>query len=195
MRHPEDILSFWLKEVEPKEWYIGSEGLDARIRDRFGDTWEEARKGGCGAWLRDPRHALAYVILTDQFPRNMFRGDPRAFVTDTVARRAAKTAIGRAWDLRVAEPGRQFFYMPLMHSESLVDQDRAIRMFLLRMPEGGDQNLLHARAHREIIRRFGRFPYRNAALGRESTAAEAAFVAAGGYPALVREMGEEAAPA
>jgi uncharacterized protein (DUF924 family) len=143
-------------------------------------------------WLTYPSGTLSYIILTDQFPRNMLRGSGEAFATDGIARAAAKMAIDRNWDMRIDEPARQFFYLPLMHSECLADQERCVRLMMTRMPETGDSNLVHARAHREVIRRFGRFPYRNEALARPSHAAEAAFLAAGGYGAMVREMTEAA---
>lgn len=191
-RTPEEVLAFWLDEVGPQGWYAGGEALDAVVRDRFLATWEAAMAGACGLWLTSPRGALAYVVLLDQLPRNMFRGQARAFASDRGARAAAKMAIDRGWDGRIPEPERQFFYLPLMHSESLVDQDRCVRLFASRMPETGADQLLHARAHRAQIRRFGRFPMRNAALGRADTAAEGAFLAAGGYGALVERMKAEA---
>ena len=123
----------------------------------------------------------------------MHRDDARAFATDDLALKAAVIAIGKAWDLRVDEPERQFFYLPLMHAESLAQQERGVRLILTRMPQTGASNLVHARAHREVIRRFGRFPHRNAALGRRGTEAEAAFLAGGGYGGVLREMEGEAA--
>ena len=185
---PEEVLQFWLDEVGPKGWYQTSDALDEAVRARFASAWENAHAGAYGLWLTYPTGTLAYVILTDQFPRNMFRGDMRAFATDRAALTAAKVAINRGWDMRIAEPARQFFYLPLMHSENLCDQERCVRLICERMPEHGPDNLLHARAHREVIRRFGRFPYRNAALGRVSTTPERAFEAEGGYGALVREV-------
>lgn len=184
----EEVLRFWVEEVGPEGWYAGGEALDAAIRDRFRATWLAAMEGSCGLWLTSPRGALAYVVLTDQFPRNMFRGTPRAFDSDRQARAAAKIAVDRDWDLRVPEPERQFFYLPLMHSENLVDQDRCVRLFAARLPEVGPRQMIHAQAHREQIRRFGRFPTRNAALGRADTPAEAAFLASGGYGALLEEL-------
>ncbi len=192
MVSPEEVLRFWLDEVGPKGWYQNSEALDAQVRDRFSDVWENARAGAYGLWLTYPSGTLAYVILTDQFPRNMFRGEGRAFATDRAGLTAAKVAINRGWDIRIDEPARQFFYLPLMHSENLCDQERCVRLICERMPEHGPGNLLHARAHREVIRRFGRFPYRNAVLGRASTAPERAFEAEGGYGVLVREVTEAA---
>ncbi len=189
---PRDILDFWLKEVGPSGWYGGGEALDARIRERFLPLWERARKGALESWQTSAEGVLAFIIVTDQFPRNMFRDDKRAFCTDTLARRMAEQAIHRRWDLRVPEPERQFYYLPLMHSECRTDQDRCVRLILTRLPESGANNLLHARAHREVIRRFGRFPYRNAALGRETTPAEAEYLAKGGYGTTVNELREVA---
>lgn len=184
---PREVLGFWLDEVGEDGWYAGGEDLDATVRDRFRATWEAAMEGRLGLWLTTPLDALAYVVVLDQFPRNMFRGTSRAFASDRHARAAAKTAINRGWDLKVPEPERQFFYMPLQHSENLVDQDRCVRLFKARLPSHPDQ-IVHALAHREQIRRFGRFPMRNAALGRPSTPEEEAFLAAGGYGALVKEI-------
>ncbi len=188
MAKPEEILAFWLDEVGPKGWYEVSEDLDADILERFLPDWTRARDGALSLWLTHPTGTLAYIILTDQFPRNMFRGSGAAFSTDAIARAAAKMAIDRNWDLRIDEPGRQFFYLPLMHSECLADQERCVRLMMTRMPQSGEDNLIHARAHREVIRRFGRFPYRNDALARDTQGAEAAFLAAGGYGAMVREI-------
>src|SRR6056297_2150114 len=189
---PDEVLGFWLDEVGEKGWYEQSDTLDRELRDRFEEAWNVAREGTYGLWLTYPNGTLAYIILMDQFPRNMFRGTARAFSTDQHALAAAKAAIQRRWDLRTDEPARQFYYLPLMHSENLCDQERCVRLLCERMPEHGPDNLLHARAHREVIRRFGRFPYRNAALGRASTAPERAFEAEGGYGALVREVAEAA---
>ena len=183
-----DILSFWIDEVGPGGWYRADDALDETVRERWGQLWERARCGLLEHWLASPRGALAYILLTDQFPRNMFRDDRRAFATDAHALNAAIKMIWRRWDMRLPEPVRQFFYLPLMHSESQSDQDRCVRLMITRMPETGQDNLLHARAHRQVIRRFGRFPHRNAVLGRESTRAEAAFLDEGGYGAVVQEL-------
>lgn len=182
------VLAYWLDELGPAGWYDGSEAIDAAIRARFLAAWQDACAGAYGLWLTYPAGALAYVVLTDQFPRNMFRGDARAFATDRQALAAAKAAIGHGWDMRIDEPARQFFYLPLMHAENLYDQDRAVRLIHDRMPVTGASNLLHARAHREVIRQFGRFPYRNAALARATTAAESAYVAGGGYGQTVQTL-------
>jgi len=188
MLNPNDVTDFWLNEVGPKGWFLVDEALDAKIRDRFQGAWEEARDGAYADWKLRPATLLAYLILLDQFPRNMFRGSGQAFATDKMARCAAKKAIDCKWDMKVDEPVRQFFYLPLMHSECLADQERCVRLMKTRMPDSGESNLLHAKAHREVIRRFGRFPYRNEALERRDTAPEVAFLDQGGYGAVVQAV-------
>ena len=188
MASPEDILACWLDEVGPEGWYAGGDQLDQQIRDRFEDSWNAAHSGAYSLWLTYPTGTLAYIILTDQFPRNMFRGSGKSFATDRASLAAAKAAIARGWDMKIDEPARQFFYMPLMHSENLCDQDRCVRLMLTRMPQAGASNLLHAKAHREVIRRFGRFPFRNEALARETTPHEADFMRSGGYSATVEAL-------
>ena len=190
---PEQVLAFWLDDQGPDKWYAQDDALDAEIRDTFGPAWENARDGAYSLWLTYPTGALAYIILTDQFPRNMFRGSPQAFATDKAALAAAKSAISKQWDMRIDEPARQFFYLPMMHSENLCDQDRCVRLLHERMPAEGASNLLHARAHREVIRQFGRFPFRNEALARKMNAQEKLFIDQGGYGAIVRSLQADAA--
>ena len=185
---PEEVLSFWLDEIGPSGWYMASDDLDQQIRDRFEAAWNGAMQGRYALWLTYPSGALAYIILLDQFPRNMFRGSGKAFASDRFALAAAKQAIGKQWDLKIDEPARQFYYMPLMHSENLSDQDRCVRLMSDRMPQGGASNLLHARAHREVIRTFGRFPYRNDALSRQYTPQERGYVDGGGYGSTVEAL-------
>lgn len=185
---PREVIGFWLEEVGEAGWYAGGEALDSAIRARFAALWEAARSGALEQWGQSPEGAFAFILLTDQFPRNMFRGTAEAFATDALALRLAQAAVNRRWDLRFPEPGRQFFYLPLMHSEHNADQDRCVRLILTRMPETGAETLLHARAHRDIIRRFGRFPTRNAALGRATTPEEQAWLDAGGYGAEVARL-------
>lgn len=177
----EQIVDFWLREVGERGWYERSDVLDAEIRDRFRKTWDRAEELA-PAWSATPKGALAMLILTDQFPRNMFRDDSRAFASDALALRIADDAIAAGFDLQIDPPARQFFYMPLEHSENLADQDRCLDLFTERMP---GENLTHARLHRDTIAKFGRFPWRNAALGRVPTAAETCVMQAGGYAALV----------
>lgn len=187
-----DVLRFWLEEHGDADWYRASDGLDAAIRERFLPAWEAAAAGGLRRWTVSPEGALAFLVLTDQFPRNMFRGEARAFATDGLALSVAKGAIDRGFDLRVPEPQRQFFYLPLEHSENGQDQERAVRLICERMD--APETLLHARAHREVIRCFGRFPHRNAALGRATSDREAVFLEEGGYASVVEQMRDEAAP-
>lgn len=180
-----DVLDYWLG-VGPDGWYRGGEALDQEIRDRWGGLWEEGRVGALNDWRASPEGSLALIVLLDQFPRNMFRNDPLAYASDARALAAAKTAILHVQDKRVPLPERQFFYAPLMHSEILSNQDQSVRMYLLNFGRG--VMLAHAQAHREIIRRFGRFPYRNAPLGRESTPEEVAFLDEGGYMAMFKQF-------
>ena len=193
MANPEEILAFWLDEVEPSGWYAGGEELDKKVQDRFLDDYNRMVNGSLSLWLTYATGTLAYIVLADQFSRNMFRDTPKAFATDKIAKAAAKAAINKGWDLRIDGAARQFFYMPLVHSECLEDQDRAVRLFMTRMPETGAHNFLHAKAHREIIRKFGRFPTRNVALSRDTSPSEAEFLAKGGYGAMVRSLEDAAA--
>ena len=188
---PRMVLDYWLDEVGPEGWYEVDPVRDAAIVGRFEGMWARAMRGGLSWWLTHPTGALAYVVLTDQLPRNMWRGEAQAFASDRVALAAAKAAVDRGSDLAIEEPARQFFYLPLMHSECLQDQERCVRLMLTRMPVTGASNLLHARAHRDVIRRFGRFPHRNEALGRSGTPAEMEFLASGGYGGVVRELRAE----
>ncbi|MDW3183942.1 DUF924 family protein [Roseobacter sp.] len=185
---PQEILSFWLDDIGPEGWYKQSDALDTAMRTRFEETWKAACEGRFSLWLTYPSGALAYIILMDQFSRNMFRDTGQAFASDRAALAAAKSAIDKGWDMRIDEPARQFFYLPLMHSENLCDQDRCVRLVCERMPKHGPENLLHAQAHRAVIRQFGRFPHRNAALDRTPTQAEVEFIARGGYGEMVRSL-------
>lgn len=188
MSTPDEVLAYWLDEVGSDGWYARRGDLDEAIRGRFAGLWERASEGRLSSWLTCPGGTLAYILVTDQFPRNMYRDDARSFALDRAALAAAKMAISRGWDMKIDEPMRQFFYLPLMHSENLCDQDRCVRMMLTRLPEHGGPNLLHARAHREVIRRFGRFPHRNVALNRKTQPAEQDYIDRGGYGATVNEM-------
>lgn len=179
---PEQVNGFWLDEVGEKGWYQQSDALDQDIRDRFLVAWQDAA-ALTAEWSGTARDALAALILTDQFPRNMFRGDPRSFATDELARDLADRAIAAGFDLQTPAPQRQFFYMPFEHSEDLADQNRAVALFAERMP---GKNLMHAELHRDTIAKFGRFPWRNDALGRKPTDQENQVMQAGGYGALVK---------
>ena len=189
---PEKVLSFWLDETDPKHWYNSPKSLDNAILQEFYPTWVSIMDGKFGMWLTYPSGSLAYILVLDQFSRNMFRGTSKAFSSDLVALAAAKQAIKHKFDLAIDEPGRQFFYLPLMHSESLQDQERCIRLIHERMPLEGMNNLLHARAHREVIRKFGRFPTRNEALSRRNTAHEADYMKNGGYGMTYTQLAKSA---
>ena len=187
MSDPIEILDFWLGEVGPKGWYAGGEALDASIRDRFSEIWQAAHDGGLEHWVEGTVSTLAYLILCDQFSRNMHRDTAKAFATDSQALAAAKRAVAEGWDMNAPEPERQFFYMPFEHSENIADQDEAVTLLSTRLSSDPEM-ALHAKAHREIIARLGRFPNRNAALERESTPEELDFLKAGGYAAVITAL-------
>ena len=172
---PAAVLAFW-REAGSDRWFTRDEAFDAEVRDKFLPTYEAAVAGRL-FWEATAEDALALVIVLDQFPRNMFRGDPKCFASDPLARAAANRALKRGYDQDVAENERQFFFLPFMHSEELVDQDRCVQLY--REAESAD--LKYAEQHRDIIRRFGRFPYRNAMLGRDTTPEEQKFLDDGGF--------------
>ena len=186
MSDPVEILDFWLGEVGEDGWFAGGEALDAGIRDRFAEVWQAAHDGGLEHWVEGAAGTLAYLVVCDQLSRNMHRGTALAFATDAQARAAALRAIGEGWDMAAPEPERMFFYLPFEHSEDLGDQALSVRLMSERLAD--PEMALHARAHQAIIARFGRFPYRNAALGRDSTAAEREFIEKGGYGAMVEVL-------
>jgi uncharacterized protein (DUF924 family) len=189
MSDPVTVLEYWLDTIGPKGWYEVNAEVDAHITAQFGALWQAAHDGGLDHWVNGATGCLAYLIVTNQFPRNMFRGQARAFATDPLARDAARRAIAQNWDQDAPTPARQFFYLPFEHSEDLTDQALAVDCFQTRMDSA--DNALHARAHQAIIQRFGRFPFRNAALGRASTPEEEAFLAEGGYGAIVRALQQD----
>lgn len=184
----EDVLKFWLDEMGPEAWYKGSPDIDEACRARFGDAVAAARAGSFRPWLAAPDGALAYLILTDQLPRNIHRDTALAFASDGLAFAGASAAVARGLDLRIDGVARQFFYLPYEHAENRQTQALSVALFLTRMPDDPDGNLIHALAHREIIRRFGRFPTRNTALGRRSSAAEERFLAEEGYMSVVNGL-------
>jgi uncharacterized protein (DUF924 family) len=172
-----DVLAFW-RAAGPDKWFKKDAGFDAEITRRFSALWQQATAGTLPAWEDTPEAALALVILLDQFPRNMFRGDARAFATDAPARGVADRAIARGFDQAVPASERLFFYLPFEHSESLVDQERAVAL----VDTLGDADLTRwSKMHADIINRFGRFPHRNTALGRATTPEEQAFLDGGGF--------------
>ena len=187
MSDPVEVLDFWLVEIGPKGWYAGGEEIDALCRDRFGDLWQAAHDGGLEHWVEGTVGTLAYLIVCDQFSRNIHRGTALAFATDARALTAAKRAVAEGWDLNAPEPERQFFYMPFEHSEDPADQVLAVQYLTERLASEPDM-ALHARAHQAVIARFGRFPTRNDALGRSSSPDEQAYLDEGGYMAVVNRL-------
>src|SRR5215475_178462 len=172
-----DVVAFWHK-AGPDRWFNKDAAFDKEIYERFFDTYEAAAAGKLSGWEQTAQSALALLLLLDQFPRNMFRGDARAFATDPLARAVAAGAIVRGFDSQVPTELRSFFYLPFEHSEDLADQERCLA---LNSAAGDKENLKWAEIHADIIRRFGRFPHRNAALGRASTPEEQAFLDDGGF--------------
>lgn len=185
MSRSEEVVTYWLG-LGPKAWFAVDPLVDQQIRVQFMDLWGAIWEGGLRDWHDTTEGMLAYLIVADQFPRNMFRGDGRAFATDDKARAAARHAVLEGLDLQVDGAARGFFYLPFEHSESTGDQDWSVDLFETRVLD--PQLLLHAKAHREVIRRYGRFPYRNAALHRTTTEAEQIFLTAGGYGSVLREL-------
>ena len=174
---PAEILRFW-REAGPDRWFAKDDAFDHAIRERFEPVWGAAAAGDLDGWTSTPDGALALVIALDQFPRNLFRGSADAFATDEQARRIAGEALARGDDARVDPALRAFFYLPFMHSEDMADQEHCVALYAAAGDAGG---LEWARMHREIIARFGRFPHLNAALGRDTTPAEAEFLAGDGF--------------
>jgi uncharacterized protein (DUF924 family) len=175
---PRDIIAFWRDEAGPERWFEADAAFDAEIVARFRSIWERARDGKLDDWQGSVEGALALILVLDQFPRNMFRGRAEAFSTDARARKVAERALVGGYDLMITPSGlRAFFYLPLMHSEDLADQDRSVAFIAERLGTAS-RNYPFALAHREEIRRFGRFPHRNSALGRNSTDAELRFLEA-----------------
>lgn len=178
----DDVLAFWfgitpLTDARP-EWFTKSDALDAEIRARFLPLWEVLSTGEADTWMDTPLEAIARIVVLDQFSRNMFRNSPRAFASDAAALHTAQIVVAAGWDTQLPTRfHRAFCYLPFEHSEALATQDESIRLYTrLRDQESDADSLIWAEKHREIIARFGRFPHRNAALGRASTPEEVQFL-------------------
>lgn len=175
---PENILQFWFTDSGAKKWYKGGDAFDADIRARFEMFSAEAaavlKRGGTHPWEATSDAALALILALDQFPRNMYRGTKGAFAYDGLVLDVAKRAVDKGHDLKATQERRAFFYMPYMHAESMEAQNECVRLSDMRLE--GEGTLFHAKEHRKIIARFGRFPYRNKVLGRENTAEETAYL-------------------
>jgi uncharacterized protein (DUF924 family) len=174
---PDDVLAFWRK-AGPEKWFNKDPAFDAEIVARFMPAYEAAVTGRLAAWEATAEGALALTIVLDQFPRNMFRNSPRAWVGDPVARGVAERAMARGFDAQVPADQRSFFYLPLMHSEELADQERCVALY---QALGEANGIKYAEIHRDIIAKFGRFPHRNSLLGRTTTPEEQAFLDSGGF--------------
>jgi len=174
---PAEVLTFW-RAAGPDKWFNKNAAFDAEIRSLFLLTYEAAAAGRLADWGATPEGALALVIVLDQFPRNMFRGTPRVYAADPLARTVADRAIERGYDVHCPAAERSFFYLPFEHSEELADQERCIA---LNRTHGDADSLKWALHHADIVRRFGRFPHRNAILGRTSTPEEQAYLDDGGF--------------
>jgi len=174
---PAEVVAFW-RDAGPERWFSKDAAFDDDIRRRFLGLHEAAVAGRLSRWEQTAEGALALLILLDQFPRNMFRGEARAFASDPLARAIAAGALVRGFDAQAPDGMRGFFYLPFEHSENLADQERAVAFY---KATGDADGLKWAELHADIIRRFGRFPHRNTALGRATTPDEQAFLDGGGF--------------
>ncbi len=165
----QDVLTFWFAEQNKPRWFKSSTAFDCEVAQRFLDTYRAAADGRLDAWTQTPRGCLALVVVLDQLPLNMFRQQPQCFATEASARRLAGLAIENGFDSQLNDEEKAFLYMPYMHSEDLADQDRSVALFT---GAGLTKHLRWAEHHRDIVRRFGRFPHRNAIIGRASTTEE-----------------------
>lgn len=181
---PREVLDFWFgREGEEgygefrDKWFTKDARFDREVHDRFGSVYEEAAAGRLESWKEEAESCLALVIVLDQFPRNMFRGDPKTYATDELAREVARFAVEHAYDRELAPLQRLFIYLPFEHSEELEDQRLSVELFRGLTAEVGSEDLLaYAVRHKEIVERFGRFPHRNEVLGRATTPEEAEFL-------------------
>jgi uncharacterized protein (DUF924 family) len=170
------VVEFW-RAAGPNLWFAKDPEFDRRFRERFLALYEAAARGELDDWQATPDGALALVIILDQYPRNAFRGKPRMYATDALARTVADVAIARSYDVAIEPALQLFFYLPFGHSEDIADQERSVAL----ARRLGQPSLGHAEHHRDIIRRFGRFPHRNPILGRPMTEAEPRYIDEGGF--------------
>lgn len=171
---PAEVLDFWFAPSVQPLWFAATPEFDTALRARFLATHQAAAAGELSDWETTAAGALALVIVLDQFPLNMFRGQPESFATEAAAREVADRAIARGFDRGLSPEQRQFLYLPFMHGEALADQARSVELY---QEPGLEEGLRFARHHRDLIQRFGRFPHRNAILGRSSTPEELAYLA------------------
>lgn len=166
---PQDIIDFWFSEAARKLWFKSTPEFDLQLRETYQDSWERARRGELDHWMQSADGCLALVVVLDQFPLNMFRNTAQSYATEAQSREVARVALEKNFDQALDAERKAFLYMPFMHSESLEDQQLALELFA---QPGLENNLRFARHHHDIVAKFGRFPHRNEALGRDSTAAE-----------------------
>jgi uncharacterized protein (DUF924 family) len=166
---PKDVINFWFADEVSKKWFNSTPEFDAEIKQRFESVWQDARQNRLSDWENTAEGALALVIVLDQFPLNMFRGQPQSFATEAMSRQVSQRAIEQGFDKQLQDKQRAFMYLPFMHSESPEDQTTSVRLF---KEAGLNDNLHWAKHHQDIVARFGRFPHRNAILGRESSVEE-----------------------
>lgn len=171
---PETVLDYWYGPAMAPHWFASTPAIDADIRARFEDLWRRAATGALNDWGDSPEGALALAIVLDQFPLNMYRGRAESFATEQQAVAVAKAAVARDFHLRLDPDRRLFLFMPLMHSEVPADQELSVSLF-----QASGLDTRWPEHHRGIVRRFGRFPHRNAILGRENTPEESAYLASG----------------
>ncbi|MGO1118799.1 DUF924 family protein [Rhodovibrionaceae bacterium A322] len=169
----EQVLDFWFAAETAEKWWVKDEAFDQQVRETLGELHQQAAEWKLDYWRDTAEGCLALVILLDQVPRNIYRNDPRSFAFDAAARDITNHALEVGFDMLLSEEQRQFIYMPLEHSEVLDDQERCVELI---GALGNENTTNYAIAHRDIVSRFGRFPHRNAVLGRESTAEETAFL-------------------
>lgn len=171
---PDEVVGYWCETLTAKDWWQPTPALDAAVRERFAATHLALARDVAPEWRETPEARLAALIVLDQFPRNMYRASPMAFATDWIARREARLALEAGADRAVDYGRRHFFYMPFEHSEDLADQDLSVSLF---EAHGDDMYFDYAVRHRDVIANYGRFPHRNAFLGRVSTPEEEAYLA------------------
>lgn len=169
------VLAFWFAPGRARQWFVPDAAFDEAVRGTLGTAYERAARGELAAWRNRAEGCVALCILLDQVPRNLFRGEPRAFTTDEMALAVTRHALAEGFDRPLPSAWRLFLYLPLEHSEALGDQETCVR--LCEALDGPAEWAAYARAHRDVIARFGRFPHRNAILGRATTEEEAAFLA------------------
>jgi uncharacterized protein (DUF924 family) len=170
---PEEILDYWFSPRLQRHWFASTPELDAEIRQRYAKLWEQAARGDLDGWQTTPEGSLGLAIVLDQFPLNMFRGTAKSFSTEARAVAVALQAVERGQDRQLPVERRAFLYMPMMHSENSTHQALSVQLF---DQPGLERNLEFARHHQQLIEEFGRFPHRNAILGRPSTPAEIAYL-------------------